>query len=850
MLHTIRTNCKDEEQQKELSESEWEKRLQIHYLSASGPYGCSPLTYLNVSPSEIRAGAKLNDLSEEEAVRQFINLFSISKVRSVFGSKAPSDKTSFMGSRFRYLVLSCFVESVFGDEINSTFYVDKLSELLNAPNQLGQSDCKQINKSWRTFSCIQNSKNASDNNYRYIDLPSPGSWTNIGIATNLAYPSRSDRSQIKKVLKKVLKKLSNFEALKPAWLITSLLHYKHDLSVVMQQEVIDLDDVYNKHPVVGTQHRFWHLLESVLEELSKVDISINKKLHWKMKVCFSGFENDRLHINVYTGIKSNDISKNMWEGSFNAWLSATTELPNSLTRMKDDGVLILANDSQGNWEIGSTIANFKNKQCIILTNKSEIAANFAKRFDIDDHWFVSSPIEYLEAKSLLTSLFYDIEIPKEALFSVEGGIFLRKNCWLGRRSYLPQIVVPELATITAISIGGSKQLKLEHQDGKYKVSSDEAVLDGKWQLVINLDNHEERHSFEIISFNVIASKWSSISKNFEEIPELKYRTVNSFIDKPLAIEASGVELSVPISDFIEALYAHASRYLTDSQLIELIKNAFTRDINPWDIIRSYEEAGLLHQSISKNWRGRQWRVLPPVIISIEHIQAIVEGTVPERALTDLLSNARLLGVTVSIYCKHKFSAPLIILTGKYIVQLASKLEWPITTLFMPDISLAPLCFPNSAYSDAGRQLSGIWNGRIFDAHTKENGSEIQLKRYTREDQRDVYAITSSGDAFFSESRVTAILEYNRQIGSSSFSFNRNTINSTSGVYLPLPLAQWLRRTNCRQVEYLADNSYLYAASAKQFQIIQSKLGLVPQFSSNSKKVIHKIAMRRHCIRIV
>ncbi len=841
MLHTIRINCQDEKQQKELSECEWEERLQAHYLSANGPYGCSPLTYLNVSPSEIRAAAKLNDLSEEEAVQQFINLFSISKVRSVFGSKAPSDKTSFMGSRFRYLVLSCFVESVFGDKINSTFYVDKLSELLNASNQLGQSDCKQINKSWRTFACIQNSKNASDDNYRYIDLPSPGGWTNIGIATKLAYPSRSDRSQ----LKKVLKKLSNLEALKPALLITSLLHHKHDLSTVMQQEIVDLDNVYNKHPVIGTRHRFWHFLESVREELSGVDTSINKKLHWKMTVCFSGFDNDRLYINVYAVIKSSDVNKNIWEGSFNEWLSTIEELPSSLIRMKNNGILILANDSQGNWEVGSTIANFKNKQCIILTNKAEIAANFTRRLDIGERWFVSSPIGYVEAKSLITGLFYDVEIPQEALFTVEGGISLRKNCWLGRRSYLPHIVVPDSATIMAIPIGGSTQLKLERQDGKYNIYSDEAVLHGKWQLVINLDNHEERYSFEIIPFSDIASKWSSISKNFEEIPELIYRVVNLSIDKSAIIEANSDELSVPISDFIEALYAHASKHLSDSQLIELIKSAFTKEINPWDIIRSYEEGGFLHQSISKNWCGRQWRVLPPVIISIEPNKAIVEGTVAERALTDLRSNAKLLRVKVNIYCKHKFSAPLIILSGKDIVQLASKLEWPITTLFMPDISLAPLCFPNSAYSNSGRQLRGIWNGRMFDIQIKESCSEIQLKRYTREDQRDVYVIIGSGDTFFTESRITAILEYNRQICRSPFSFCRNTIHSTSGVYLPLPIAQWLRRTNCRQVEGLADNSYSYAASAKQFQIIQSKLGLVPQFSSNPKKVIHKIAMQRH-----
>ena len=844
MLHTIRTNYQDEEQQKELSECEWEERLQIHYLSANGPYGCSRLTYLNVSPSEIRAAAKLNNLTEEEVVRQFINLFSTSKVRSVFGSKAPYDKTSFMESKFRYLVLSCLVESIFGDKISSTIYVDKVAELLNEPKQLSQSDCKNINKAWQTFAHAQNSKNVSDNNYRYIDLPSPGGWTNIGIATKLAYPSRGDRSQ----LKKVLKKLSNLETSRPALLITSLLHHKHDLPLVMQQEIVDLDNVYRKHPVIGARHRFWFFLESVLEELSGVDTGINKKLHWKMTVSFSGFDNDRLYINVYAAIKSSDVSKSIWEGSFNEWLNTTEELPNCLIRMKNNGILILASDCQGNWEVGSTIANLKNKQCIILTNKTEIAANFTTSFDIGERWFVSSPIEYVKANSLISGLLYDIETPQEALFTVEGGILLRKNCWLGRRSYLPHIIVPDTATIMAIPLGDSKQLKLERQDGKFNISSDDAALHGKWQIVINLDNHEERYSFEIIPFSDIASKWSSISKNFEEIPELIYRAVNLSTDKSAVIEANNSdELPVPISDFIEALYAHASKHLSDSQLLELIKSAFEKEINPWDIIRSYEEGGFLHQSISKNWCGRQWRVLPPLIIRIDQHLAMVEGTVAERELASLRSSAKLLSVEVHILCEHKFSAPLFILSGQNIMQLASKLKWPITPVFMPDISLAR--FRNSAYSDSGRQLSGIWNGRLFDAHIKENGSEIQLKRYTRKDQRDVYAVTSSGDAFFSESRITAIIEYNRQKGSSPFSFNRDTIHSSSGVYLPLPIAKWLRRTNCRQVESLDHNSYLYAASMKQFQFIQLKLGLMAQFNSSSKKAIQKIAMHRHRKRI-
>ncbi len=67
---------------------EWERLLTEHYLHADGPFGSSPLTYIDATPAELAVAADLTDISHDAVQEAFVSIFTRRDVRAVLG-RAP-----------------------------------------------------------------------------------------------------------------------------------------------------------------------------------------------------------------------------------------------------------------------------------------------------------------------------------------------------------------------------------------------------------------------------------------------------------------------------------------------------------------------------------------------------------------------------------------------------------------------------------------------------------------------------------------------------------------------------------------------------------------------------------------
>lgn len=73
-------------------------------------------------------------------------------------------------------------------------YRERLGTLLD-DGKGAEQKVDGVNNLWKALAIWINKK---DDSYRKIVLPEPGSWTLIGYAAKLAYPSRKDRADLKK----------------------------------------------------------------------------------------------------------------------------------------------------------------------------------------------------------------------------------------------------------------------------------------------------------------------------------------------------------------------------------------------------------------------------------------------------------------------------------------------------------------------------------------------------------------------------------------------------------------------------------------------------------------------------
>ena len=147
----------------ELPVSDWITRLQDYYLRSDGPYGNTPITSLDVTPSGLAEAIGISGYSDDMVQNAFMSLFTRKSVRINLGQESRIQKNTpesvivargnkVFHQQFHYLILSCLVAATttnVGDNINQ--YRERLGALLN-DNQGLEQDVSGINSLWLALS--------------------------------------------------------------------------------------------------------------------------------------------------------------------------------------------------------------------------------------------------------------------------------------------------------------------------------------------------------------------------------------------------------------------------------------------------------------------------------------------------------------------------------------------------------------------------------------------------------------------------------------------------------------------------------------------------------------------------
>uniref|UniRef100_UPI0026036368 hypothetical protein n=1 Tax=uncultured Acinetobacter sp. TaxID=165433 RepID=UPI0026036368 len=730
--------------------NDWLESLRNYYLRTDGPYGTTKLTSLDVTPAGLAAAVDAVDCCDEVVLKAFMALFSRSSVQKILGTKIHESSGLYAYKNFHYLVLSCVAAATTTNAGDSNQYRERLGALLN-DGKGAEQKVDGVNSLWKALAIWINKK---DDSYRKIVLPEPGSWTLIGYAAKLAYPSRKDRADLKKILKELPDKALDNQNI----LLNYLKSWSYRLSECMRDDLADLIRCYGNNQSLETHH-FWHLIETILVEISR-ESPRHFTLLWSISVSFGGWDGDELdEVFISKGNRRSDLENPFWHGTFSQLLKEH-RTPPQIKKLLDSGCIILCESYGGLWTQDDRKPKEKQK-AIILSCSEKIVRNFKKSLKLGHRWYCSETMSFNSALQITAGKGISDSNHQNTQLRIEGGISLGRGKWLSRPGYLPNIHLESNTELTT-----SPELKLEMMGNIAKII--EPITEGKWRIDQKQKNNQV--AFKLVQFlknAPLIMKWPERSDRYEAAVELSYEDGIPLNNSEIALSSSA-NFPNRLCDALEALYARAGVPRSETEIIKILKtvlpDASKLKYLVWDVIRSLEEAGWLEQDIKRSWRGRVWRVLPPRLVATGENIALVEGAIATAEFDSLKVEAEKIGINVYVNATSPFSAPAVSLIGTELQALAEKLGWSFVIARMPVMETAPICWPLENRTDMGRKLAGVWKADpgLFASEPQQQLNGPILSRLVREDDRDVFLIKDKSTTFISTQRTVALLEYARR----------------------------------------------------------------------------------------
>lgn len=842
----------------ELPVSDWITRLQDYYLRSDGPYGNTPITSLDVTPSGLAEAIGISGYSDDMVQNAFMSLFTRKSVRINLGQESRIQKNTpesvivdrgykVFHQQFHYLILSCLVAATttnVGDNINQ--YRERLGALLN-DNQGLEQDVSGINSLWLALSKWVDTQISQGKLFRKIILPTDiGNMTVIGYAVKLAYPSKEDRTELKRIIKNfpisVFKNQYEF--------LDSLSNaVSHRLSERMQSDIDELIKLYRwDDSEKFTTHHIWRLIENILIEINSSDTQAKRTLLWSITASFGGWDGDEIELSLARGNKRDDLQTPYWSGGISQLVKVINP-PVAIDQLIKARCIILAESGGGTW-VQEDKQMPHDSTVIILSSDNSIISRFTSKI-IDGDWHCSQKMSLQQALQITAGkgLIKTNNKYKSDIQIIEG-ISLGRNKWLSRKAYLPKISIKLHTRFKTTP-------PIQFQQNEMTISLLQENLNGEFRLeeATNKGSSTTKRIW-LLSNSPINHKWATRKSYCVESKEIKFET-DSILLHGKRVTGLGNPQNF-LCDIIEAIYAKAGAVRLESEIIKTIQKGLPPS-EPfkhlaWDILRSFEESGFLEQDINLAWRGRLWRVMPPSIIITGNNTAIIEGAVATKVLDILIIEAKKLNIQVTIDASMPWAVPIIGLHGKNFNQLSKNLSWNCTNATSLAIEKAPVCWPAEKRDTTGYHPKSIWKTQsgFFISSYENDMTKLGLYRYSSEKDRDIFVIKQKKRDFITAERTTAILEFYRLMNQPLFSYcNQRLIRLTKNGYLPLPIAKYLRRFTAKQSgNYFDDNSlpiYQYPIDEERLVWLQSIFGssIFGLGENKSSSISLSIAKKRH-----
>lgn len=843
----------------ELTVSDWITRLQDYYLRSDGPYGNTPITSLDVTPSGLAEAIGISGYSDDMVQNAFMSLFTRKSVRKNLGQESRIQKNTpesvivargnkVFHQQFHYLILSCLVAATttnVGDNINQ--YRERLGALLN-DNQGLEQDVSGINSLWLALSKWVDTQISQGKLFRKIILPTDiGNMTVIGYAVKLAYPSKDDRTELKRIIKNfpisVFKNQYEF--------LDNLSNaVSHRLSERMQSDIDELIKLYRwDDSEKFTTHHIWRLIENILVEINNSsDTQAKRTLLWSITAHFSGWDGDEIELSLARGNKRDDLQTPYWSGGISQ-LVKVIDPPVAIDQLIKARCIILAESGGGTW-VQDDKQMPHDTTVIILSSDKSIISQFTSKI-IDGDWHCSQKISLQQALQITAGKgLIKTDNKYKSDIQIIEGVSLGKNKWLSRKAYLPKIAIkPHTQFKTTPPI--------QFQQNETAISLLQENLNGKFRLEQSTDNgNSVAKRIWLLSNAPIPHKWADRKSYHVAAQEIQFEKSLTLLHSK-QVESSDSPQNF-LCDIIEALYAKAGAARPESEIIKTIQQGLPNSqpfkYLAWDILRSFEESGFLEQDINLAWRGRLWRVMPPSIVITGNNTAIIEGAVASKASELLIVEAKKLNIKVTIDASVSWAVPIIGLYGQNFNQLSENLAWKCTNATNLEIDKAPLCWSAEKRDTTGYHPKNIWKTQsgFFISSYENDMTKLGLYRCSSEKDRDIFVIKQKKRDFITAERTTAILEFHRLMNQPLFSYrHQRLVRLAKNGYLPLPIAKYLRRVTAKQSgNYFDENNtriYQYPIDEEQLIWLQSIFGsaIFGLGGNKSSSISSSIAKKRH-----
>jgi hypothetical protein len=800
----------------------WERALCNHFLAVLDG-DASPIRSIEITRYTLVASRQGEFSDTEEAVCAFREALDIDDVCSAVehGRYRRLDRIGLPGC-FSYLALTLFVDSLIDDDAERVgAFRAKLAGFLRVDRAF--SNLTGVAEMWRSLAHWLDARVDNGGNYRRLVLPDPGSWTHIGYTARLSFPSRRDKALLRAFL------LNSSRTDGPAAFLTKFRNVAAGPKASWALK--EAFDEFQKEFLAGRRtladHRFWGFVQEVTAGLKatedvvlrSVDLAKDQDDEWSITIEVG--EGERQHFDEL--------------GTATAKLIA---MPNELTTSCNRGFLVFRQIGNATWRAVPDLS-----ECIgrVMIGLSAVAASRVGRrlgkLEQSGSWVLTkepvavSVAERAAAVLGLAASTRDYIVPVSVLDGQRTGSF-----WLGRPPFLPHVNADndELSVRAENDTTGSiRCVADERTPGVFKLSADSPV-GGSFLISPNTKPGGIRPWTRRVTFVADALIHEAIRAPAASDHLVEWDGPQA---APVAMDIRPTwdDRTSLIDDLIEAVYAGGKTGWNEMDLVALVRRGLGIEVNPWDVIRSLQEATCLKPMLRAQWRGRLWNLEQPSLRVIGNVPiVVVDGCISARRAVEFRRAAEAAGGSVFRRAASAMIAPpLLGCVGADVAQLSEVLRWPRCEEAIP--SSGKLAFRLTERRPERYELRHRWSfeAGCFVRARGQPISQVILERWVHPGARDhdLYVVSQQSRSWHLLSRPAAVAFAYCLAGRPLFEFSDGLLKRTAREgALPDGLAALARYRHLANPG-VTERRYAYVTDR---QFVQQLAGVLPNLVQGLK----------------
>jgi len=660
---------------------------------------------------------------------------------------------------------------------------------------------------WRRLVSWLDDKVDGGEPFRRLELPAPGSWTQIGYTRRLSFPTRADARFLERTMA-----ASGCGMTDPPGLIRAIeAAINHSgASWGMGTAFEDFRKSFRAGKA-STDHRFWRLVGR--------SAAAGGRIERQEAVIELGFDEDNC-FTISIGLIHDNAGLNPVVSLEAAMQADQITQSANLSQSADRGIAFFRQVGTARWRAQSKPPE---------SSTGHIHLAFSSKWDErirgatlhlvqSGTWLITrDPILPRKLDDLLARLHVS-RSRAESLLDIElvDGVRVR-GAWLGRRAFLPRIEAGDWhSTVTRLPGQGEGE-EVSVRDG---VLSSRGTVVGAYEITATANRESaipgwSRH----VKFVQNASPHSELAKAAFGQPLItEWMSVGpTHVNSASRHELIWNDLDPETADLLEAVYASGKSGCSEQELLDLIGRSIGRGPNCWSLLRLLQESGFTQARRRRGWRGHIWTLGEPNLVPVDGIgedALVVEGalcTELEQEFREVV--AGLGGEAFRILGLSTWTPPVLGAIGVNCSELATRLGWQADAAVPLEPGFGRLALETSNLVAEHHTLASTWDWhqRRFVAGGT-HFSEVSLTRWVHPGGRDhdVYRVDSSSHSSSHLTRNSAILTAHIIASVPMFRFEDGFLVRTSQEGgLPLELARWLKLAALSGGGLLDGGSYVY-----------------------------------------